>query len=63
MGPDGEGPEGQLGEWRLYPDGDGNYLEFKLRAWSHGTGVSGTIFGKGGGCVRTGLKPDRRPPR
>lgn len=29
-------------------------------AWSHGTGVSGSLPGKGGGCVRAGLKPAGR---
>lgn len=61
MGPVCEGLEGQLG-WRVYPDGHGNHLGFKLRAWSHGTGVSGSVSGKGGGCVRAGLKPDGRLP-
>lgn len=29
-------------------------------AWSHRAGVLGNDPGKGGGCVRAGLKPDGR---
>lgn len=62
MGPDCEGPEGQLGSGEFIQMAMGNHLGFKLRVWSHGTGVSGSVSAKGGGCVRAGLKPDGRPP-
>lgn len=32
-------------------------------AWSRRTGVSGSVPGKGKGCVRAGLKPDGRMPQ
>lgn len=62
MGRDCEGLEGQLGS--------GDFIQMAMGTiWdsSRGPGPmgqeSGSVSGKGEGCVKTGLKPDGRPPR